>query len=518
MRVTVVALAFAALLAWPAAAAAPRAAGGGTFRVISTPGDLDYMDPALAYTTAAWSLLDASCALLMRTPDRQAPASFRLAPEVAVAPPRSSDHARTFTFTLKTGFRFSDGSPVTAAAFAHAIDRLREAGTSTAAAPYVSDIAGVKATGNRLVVHLRTSAPDFPARTAMPFFCPVPPGLPFNPEGVPTFPGSGPYTVSEYVPGQRVVLSRNPYYRGTRSHHVDGIVADLTASSPQDVLQRVERGEADWGPVAPPFYYDPALGLVAKYGINKSRLLAAPGLVVRGYALNMARPLFRNNLPLRRAVNFAVDRPALINAPLTPHGIPSDQYLPSGIPGFRDAHIYPVDGPDVRKAKALARGHTRGGKAVLWTFDVPSAMAAAQTVRRNLKAIGLDVTIRGYPGGALGGLVTKPGAPYDMVFSPWLADYVDPAQFLNTLLDSRYIGTTNFSRFHSAKYDALMRHAALLEGAARSRAYGDLDVQLSRDAAPRIAIANDDVTTFVSKRVGCIVLRPDLDLAVACLK
>ncbi len=512
----------------PGAHAAPRAAGGGIFRVVTD--NFDAVDPALGYTSTSWALLDAACARLMNYPDKPLPAGLRLVPEVAARSPRVSADAKTFTFTLRTGFRFSDGTPVRASAFARAINRVIAISPRDSGFQYVSDIvgadavrsgkatsaSGVVAKGNRLVVRLKASAPDFPARTTMTFFCAVPPGLPLDPEGVGPFPGSGPYYVSDYVRGQRVVLSRNPFYGGSRPHRVDGFVADLQAPTPEAVLKRVERNQADWGSVGPPVYFDPALRLVAKYG--KSRLFIKPGLTMRGFALNMARPLFRNNLALRRAVNFAVDRSALTNAPGTPHGQPSDQYLPAGLPGFRDARIYPLGGPDLQKARALARGHTRSGRAVLWTFDFPPALAAAQTLKRNLRAIGLDVEVRGFPNGAYAGQVASPGARYDIAFSPWVADYIDPYQYVNVLLESRFLGSNNWSRLHLARSDALMRRAALLQGDARYRAYGKLDVQLSRDVAPRIAVSNDSETTFVSKRVGCIVLRPWLDLTAACLR
>lgn len=63
-----------------------------------------------------------------------------------------------------------------------------------------------------------------------------------------------------------------------------------------------------------------------------------------------------------------------------------------------------------------------------------------------------------------------------------------------------------------------MRQAARLRGTERYRAYGELDVRLARDAAPSAAISIFSEPTLVSKRVGCIVLRPALDLTVACLK
>ena len=519
-----------AALAIPERAGAPPSASGGTFRVISGADDLDSVDPALAYASTSWAVMDATCALLLDYPDR--PALFQPVPEVAASMPRSSDHAKTFTFTLRRGFRFSDGSPVQASAYARAINRVLALGPRrTQGYQFVSDIvgadavssgqttsaAGVTANGYRLVIRLKETAPDFPVRTAMPFFCPVPPKLPVDPEGI-TVPGSGPYRVSGYVPGKQVLLERNPFYGGMRPHHVDRFVVDVEPLTQQELLRKIEGNEADWGWVAAPFYYDPTLRLVEKYKINKQRLFVRPGYTMRGYAFNMTRPLFRNNTALRQAVNFAVDRTELINAPGTPRGVATDQYLPLGMPGYKNAAIYPLKGPDLKRAKALARGHTRGGKAVLWTFDVPPAQAAAQILKRDLRAIGLDVEIVAIPGSAFGQRVTAPDAAFDITFSPWVADYADPYQYVNVLLDSRFRPAPNLGRFSSATYDALMRRAARLEGQARYSAYAQLDARLSRDVAPRVEVANDYETTFVSNRVGCVVLRPSFDLTAACLK
>ena len=63
-----------------------------------------------------------------------------------------------------------------------------------------------------------------------------------------------------------------------------------------------------------------------------------------------------------------------------------------------------------------------------------------------------------------------------------------------------------------------MNRAARLHGDARSGAYGSLDVKLARDAAPMVGYMVTSDFTFVSKRVGCRVLRQGLDLAAACLK
>ena len=60
--------------------------------------------------------------------------------------------------------------------------------------------------------------------------------------------------------------------------------------------------------------------------------------------------------------------------------------------------------------------------------------------------------------------------------------------------------------------------ARLLQGRDRDRAYGALDVRLAREAAPVAAVDVLKEPTLVSERVGCIVLRPVLDLTAVCLK
>ena len=496
-------------------------------------GGVDTLDPALTYTVDGWAILDTTCARLMAYPDKPSPQGLRLMPEVAATYPAASRNRRTWTFRLRSGFRFSNGKPVRASAFARAIYRTLAPGITTAAAQYTRDIvgakdvqagkttavAGVRASGNRLVIRLNRAVPDFPARTTMPFFCAVPPDLPPDAEGRAVIPSAGPYLVSEYRPRQRAVIERNPFYGGKRPHHVTRFVVDLGASSHEQVLDRIEAGTADWGSASPSAFANPDRRLAKKYGINGPQFYVRPGLRLRAFALNTSRRLFRNNPKLRQAVNFAVNRRAIRSQTLGLLGSTlTDQYLPRGIPGFADAPIYPLNGPALRKAKSLARGHTRSGKAVLYTFDAPQTLAIAQIVRQNLAKIGIDVDVKGIPTAAYYSRLTTPNEAYDIAFSLFVPDYPDPFGIINLLLDGQFIGTVNYSRFDSPKYNQLLRKAALLRGPARYRAYGKLDVQVARDAAPMIAVDNLNELTLVSKRVGCVVLRPAIDLTAVCLK
>jgi peptide/nickel transport system substrate-binding protein len=354
----------------------------------------------------------------------------------------------------------------------------------------------------------------------MPFFCAVPPNLPTDPEGVRSFHSAGPYAITDYRPGERVTIRRNPYYGGNRPHHVDGFDVELRVNGPADALDRVERGEADWATALAPTYFEPGRALAAKYGVNKSRFFVRPGFTLRHIVFNSARPLFRDNTPLRQAVNFTLDRAALsraaTNTPLSE--ILTDQYLPPSLPGFRDVALYPLRQPDLERARALARGNLRGGKAVLYTNNAPQPLAVAQAASRQLSALGLDVEIRPLPGPVFLNRLVAEGEPWDMALLLWAPDFTDPFQYINLLFDGRAELSGNVGRFGSTTLTPLMRKAARMRGSARYATYGELDVRLARDGAPSAPISIFSEPTLVSKRVGCIVLRPALDLTAACLK
>ena len=512
---------------------------GGIFRVIfSANAGLDYVDPALASSAPGWAVLDTTCARLLTYPDKPPPAAFRVVPEVATGFPRISRDRRTYTFTLRRSFRFSDGTPVRADAFARAIHRTLAPGVNSFGAQHTRDIvgatdvlagrkpkaAGVVARGYTLTVRFRRPAPDFLHRTTTTYLCAVPPTLPADPEGVGQFPAAGPYYVTDYRPGDRVLLRKNRFYRGSRPHHVRGFDVILSALSPVEVVQRVDRGDADWGHTTAGIFLLPNLRIVEKYGINRSRFFLKPGFTLRLLAFNSARPLFRDNPGLRKAVSFALNRRAIVNGTNGPRAsIPTDQYIPPLMPGFRNANIYPLDRADLARARALARGNLRGRRAILYTNNTTLPMAFGQIVKQQLAEIGLDVDVRGFPlhtaSSAYYSKLAAPGEPWDLALALWQPSYVDPYAYLNQLLDGRYAGGTNFTRFHTNSYDAqLRRTAGVVQSRSRSRAYAALDVRLARDAAPLAAVDFLAEATLVSNRVGCIVLRPVLDLTAACLK
>jgi peptide/nickel transport system substrate-binding protein len=505
---------------------------GGTFRISLMAGfpGVDYIDPALADSPGDAALLNAACGTLFTT----SRTGQRLVPELAARFPRISRDGKTYTFTVKANQRFNNGARVTAAAFAHEIYRVLDHSMQSPAASYVQDIvgaaaviagraneaSGIRARGNKLTLSLTKPVPDLVARLSTTFFCAVPSNLPVDPEGVAApLPSAGPYFISKYVPGRRIEIGRNRRYRGTRPHHLSAFAVEL-GDDPDTILHKIERGDADWGFVPNQVIGAKADEYAAKYGVNKSQFLVKPGATfLRFFSLNSARPLLRNNPSLRRALNFAIDRKALLAARggrFT--GTETDQYLIPGVPGFRNARIYPLDRSNLKKAKALAKGHLRSRRAALYVPDSPVPVAQAQIVQAELAKIGLRVSITSLPGSAYFDAIATPGEPVDIAWYGWAPGELDPYDMLNAVLHPRP-GELNIpANYHVPRYDRLLAKAARLTGPARYRMYGNLDVELARKQAPLLPYSYDNQLVLVSKRVGCVVFDPYFDLSAACLK
>jgi peptide/nickel transport system substrate-binding protein len=534
-HVRIIAIVGAALaattLSIEAASGGPAAGAreGGIFRMSTVAAQVDSIDAAIQSFAGSVPIRQATCAGLLRTPDRPFPEGLSLVPELATALPRITDGGRTYTFTIRRGVRFSTGAPVTAADIAHTINRFLNPVMKAYLAPFFADIVGARAVlegkaqtargvvarGNTLTIRLTRPAGDFSARiTAV---CVLPRTLPADAEGAKApVPTAAPYFIAEYVPGRRIVLERNRFYRGGRPRHLDRFEIELTEDD-ASAIDRVAKGELDYAWIPTSSYAPRAAEFRRKYGLNKTRFFGVPTPFLRMFALNTSRPLFRENPQLRQAVNFAVDRRALLRERGPLAGFLTDQYLFPGLPGFRDERIYPLEKPDLRKARQLAKGRLRGRRAVLYTIDFPLGLAQAQIVKQNLAKIGLRVEIKAFPGVTLFEKLATPGERFDIGWVGWLSDFVDPST-LNDLFHGARSPEPNFSRFNSPAFNRRLERAARLIGARRSREYGVLDVELARDAAPAVAYAYDNALTLVSERVGCVVVNPYLDLAAACLK
>jgi YVTN family beta-propeller protein len=519
----------------------PGAQAGGVVRVV-TPDTLDSLDPAIANTLRSWLVEYATCVELFNYPDRPAPAGSRLVPEAAVARPTRSADGKSYTFTIRPGFRFSPPSnaPVSAQTFKFSIERaLSPKLDAPPATQFADDIVGVRAyeageakhisgisvAGNTLTVRLTHAAPDILSRLALPFFCAVPLGTPIaKGKGVNSVPAAGPYYVASYTPDQGAVLKRNPNYHGSRPHSLDEIDFSVGIGNAQSVKE-IEAGTADFA-VVNGVARGPRERLNARYGpgspaarAGDQRYFVHQMLSIETLFMNTSRPLFAN-VNLRKAVNYALDRQAIAHFNEA-YGLlvqPADQFLQRGSPGFRDTHIYRLS-PDLPKAKRLARG--LGGRAVLYICS--GCRAYGQLLQAELKPIGINVEIVETPGNGPDYRAGIRGAPFDLVVAEWFPVYPDPADTLNHFFDGRSIrakGNSNYSYFNDPAYNRKLAAAAALTGQERYAAYAKLEADLLRNAAPAAPMLHRDEQEFFSARVGCEVYEPiyTIDLAALCLR
>jgi peptide/nickel transport system substrate-binding protein len=492
------------------AGAAAGAKTGGTLTIVSR-SDFDYADPALSYFNHTWNMMSATHLTLTYYPHTEGAAGGRLTG--AAAPlPRVTNGGKTYTFQVKRGFKFSNGANVTAANFKRAFDRGRNPSSQSPAQSFLEDVASYKANGQTFTVTLKKVAPDFLSRMSMMFFAAVPTDLPFTAEGVQApVVSAGPYYLKEWNKGKSALIVRNPNWKNNvepfKSLGFKNYVDQFRwIVGPDPATQRLmcERGEADLCSFPPA----QAKELSEKYGINKAngQFFVKPQTTFWYIAMNTTRPLFQNNAKLRQAISNAIDRRFMVAQHGFLAGKRTDQFLPYSMPGFKEWDIYSLKGPNYTKAKALAQGNTRDGKAVMYTFNTAQGPPIAQSVQFNLKQIGIDVEIKLFDRVVEHEKLAVRGEPFDLGLEGWGMDYPDPANFINVLLDGRRLqadNNVNVSYFNNATYNARMDKAYALAGQARLNAYALLDRDLMKDQAPVASYIATNARWLTSTKVGC---------------
>jgi len=483
---------------------------------------LDSIDPALGYGTQEFSIFRATSATLLGYPAEPGAPGTTLVPDLAEGLPRRSVGGRTYTFTIRSGFRFSppSGEPVTAQTMKYSIERTLNPRMRSPGGPLVRDlvggvayaegrarhISGVRASGNQLTLRLVEPSSSFSHRIAMFFFSAVPVGTPIDPEGLRSVPSAGPYYVASSVPDEEILLRRNPNYGGSRRRGANELRIRLGVNQAKTVAG-IEAGSVDYAPIGD--HPRIARRLQERYGPGSAnaktggpRYIVKPMGEIDHLIFNTSRPPF-SSARLRRAVNYALDRRSLAREGLW-NGLPAqptDQYLPPTMPGFRDTRIYPSR-PDLARARRLAGPGRRS--VVLYTAGYQYHLRFAEIVRANLRAIGMDVEIENY-GDSHWTRIARRGEPFDLAVNGWASDYPDPLDLLGQL-DGRTIRedeNINFAYFDDPAYNRRLDAAASLPSPARELALGRLDVDTARTAAPWAAVANNRTHDFFSGRVGC---------------
>jgi ABC-type oligopeptide transport system substrate-binding subunit len=531
----------ASAVAGPSSSAGPQASDAGKARVGGTlkhslTVDIDYVDPALWYYVPSWTIAYSTSAMLMNYPHAPAPRGSRLTPEVAQGFPRISSNGLVYTFKLKNTYRLSNGQRVNAQSFARALNRALNRRMSSPAQPFIEDIVGAQAviagraqratgivaSGNTLTLRMTKRSPDLLARLAMPFFA-AQGNLPINPEGISApVASAGPYYIKEWTQNRRVILERNRFYRGPVRGNVNRIEIDI--GLPLETIKlNIDRGVVDMGDLPPAAHAE----LGRRYGVKKQspgRYFANPAPTILYLAMNHDRRLFggggNGNVRLKKAVNYAIDRQAVLAQGGAYAGVTNDQYMPPTMRGFRNLAIYPRR-PNLSQARSLASGQTRGGDGVFYCSNRAPSPARCQVVQANLRNIGLNMDIRLFPRATQFELGGRKGEPFDMTLEGWHMDYFDPYDFI-FLVDGTTIrpaNNVNFSYFNSPAFNRKIARAKTLVGVQRYQAFSNLDHDLVRNGAPLATYASPNDRHYVSARTGCYHYHPVFtwDYSALCL-
>jgi peptide/nickel transport system substrate-binding protein len=383
-----------------------------------------------------------------------------------VAAERVSADLRTWTLELRRGVTFSDGTPVDAAAVKHSLDRLLDLRRHPVTANLFRPIRDVRVVSTH-VVEIETSQP----------YASLKHNLAYHSAGIvspradrvlgPRFGrapvSAGPYVISEWVSGDRIVLTRFEAYQGRRPYY-DQIVFRVVPA-PETRLAMVERDEAQVAIRMPPTM----VGVVA--GQPNLRVIRVQDTALYYLWLNLDRPP-TSDLRVRRALNLAVDRSAIMARVALGVARPATTVMERSIRHSCPVGTLAYDPGEARRL--LAEAGATGQRLRLLAGDGILEMdrQVAEAVAGYLREAGVETDLQ---------LVADAAAFYEVMakrdahlglFS-WSGATADPDQYLKRQLWGRIAGQRyNLAGYRNPRVDALIEEGArTFDDAQRARIY-----------------------------------------------
>ena len=482
-----------------------QASAGGRLGILTSSTDINW-DPAKSQSMPVTSL-----ALVHRRLTTWAlskGSGVTVVPDLATDTGTVSEDGLSWTYTLKDGVFFEDGTAITSAHVKYGLERSFApalaggltyhktllAGTEGYTGPFDgAHLDSIETPDDKTIVfHLRQTYGDWPWIVAQPAFAPVPEGK----DDVATYArkplASGPYRVQEYSTGVSATLVRNEHWSAdtddVRLALPDTIVFELG----QDESTSVQRIIASSGDDANAFSADRvASAQLAQISANAdaAERLATPaeGGPLQYLAINTERV---TDVEVRRAIAQAVDKEAVVSALGGRLGaVAATTYIAPGIPGRVDYDLYPTD---AAAASAALAGKSVGPLILLAANDTAS-QAVAQAVQQSLSEAGLTVTIDPQESEVYAERATQgDGSTYDLAIGSWNADFPSANAYIQPLFSSSEIGGGGFniSRYSNAEVDAAIAEAvATLDTDEAGAKWAAIDRQIA-DEVPVVPLAN----------------------------
>lgn len=481
------------------------------------PDNPDHLDTGIGFAVEGWEITEATNNGLLKFKDAPGAGSSKIVPDIAVAMPKVSNGGRTYTFKLHSGIRFSPpiNRAVRPSDFKYAIERLFHVnspgvgfysnivGASHYAKTRKGSISGIVANDKAMTITFHLNHPDgaFLDQLSMPFAFAVPKGTPYK--DISTVSkwriATGPYMIQTYTPNQQIVLTRNPNYHQWTSNdspgHLDKIVITIGVT-PEQAVNETINGQLDWYMEAiPP---DRFAQLKAQY---PKQVHVFPRNNDTYFSLNERKYPF-NKLAVRKAVNYAVDRPGLVKI-FGGQGTPTETVIPPGFgSAYKELNLYPHN---VAKAKKLiSQAGVKGAKVQIWTTNADPAPKAAQYLASVLQAIGLHVTaVKTLDDSVYWDTILSEAHDPQIAFMQFDQDYPEGEDFIDTMLNGENItnvGNSNTTNTNDPVLNKLIDQTKRLPlGAKRNAAWARIDkLFMQRDAA-QVPFMHRTEPKFVSK-------------------
>jgi peptide/nickel transport system substrate-binding protein len=393
-----------------------------------------------------------------------------------------------YTFRLRPGIKFHDGSIVQVEDVIFTLDTAMQAGFTG-----FNRIAQIEQSSDQdITITLKSRDPEFLPYLTMGI---VPK---HNQDRERTPVGTGPFSIASYTTQQSLVLVKNPHYWQEGLPHLDQVTYVFIADS-DALLLALQGGNIDTASITS--------GLVQQLDPNRFDMLPSPSNAVQLLALNNGvKPL--DDVRVRQAICYAVDITQIIDTAFYGMGEPSGSPIIPGLRSYYDTSLknpYPVD---IQKAQELLAeaGYGRGfSLEITVPANYTMHVDTAQVVVNQLQNIGITATIK---------LVD---------WATWLAEVYRARQYQGTIISldaaqvsprsflERYRSNagSNFVNFNNPAYDAVY-DAILVESneQQRSTLYRQAQQLISREAA---SVYIQDILgfqTFLKGRFGGIVHYP----------
>ncbi|GAA2976200.1 ABC transporter substrate-binding protein [Streptomyces fulvorobeus] len=472
----------------------PTNATGGTLRLVRTD-DFDSLDPGNTYYAYTWNFLRLIGRTLVTFDTAPGKAGQRLVPDLAESLGESSDGGRTWTYRLREGLVYEDGSPVTSGDIKYAIARSNYGTDVLGVGPtYFRQLLGTEYGGpwrepdtdgpvtletpddRTLVFRLREPFAGMDLLATMPSTTPVPRRLDTG-AGYATGPvATGPYRVASYTRGKLAVLEPNPYW----DKATDPV--RYQRASRIEVLLGVEPHEVDRMLISGEAHID-----MAGFGVQplaQERILADPELRANAdnpltgftwiYCLSSNIAPF-DNVHCRRAVQFATDKLAMQEAyGGSVGGDIATTILPPTIDGYEPFDRYPVgdDGTgdlEAARAELALAGMPDGFKTkIAARKDRLKEYRAAEALAAGLARVGIEAEVLDFPSGDY--FEVYGGSPsylaehgIGIIMFGWGADFPDGYGFLPQIVDGRAIkerGNQNMGELDDPEINDLLDQGA----------------------------------------------------------